>query len=120
MPKQQPNGTPGKNPLAPSVKIRLGRTPLEQRSDSKPLHHRRRAGRLPARRPMRLKPVGILNRFRCVVVSAEPVQGFLAGVRVRDPLNVFDNIILANQKPASADHPASSTLRSKHQPRDPR
>jgi hypothetical protein len=38
MPKQQqPNGTPGKKPLAPSVKVRLARTPLEQRSGSKPL-----------------------------------------------------------------------------------
>jgi hypothetical protein len=36
MPKQ-PNGTPGKKPPAPSVEARLGRTPLEQRSGSKPL-----------------------------------------------------------------------------------
>jgi len=33
----QPNGTPGKKPPAPSVKVRIGRTPLEQRSGSKPL-----------------------------------------------------------------------------------
>jgi hypothetical protein len=38
MPKQQqPNGTPGKKPPAPSLKLRVGRTPLEQRSGSKPL-----------------------------------------------------------------------------------
>jgi hypothetical protein len=37
MPKQQPNSTPGKKPPAPSVKLRLARTPLEQRSGSKPL-----------------------------------------------------------------------------------
>jgi hypothetical protein len=38
MPKQQqPNGTPGKKPPAPFLKLRLGRTPLEQRSGSKPL-----------------------------------------------------------------------------------
>jgi len=36
MPKQ-PNGTPGEKPPAPSVKLQLGRTPLEQRSGSKPL-----------------------------------------------------------------------------------
>ena len=32
-----PNGTPGKKPPAPSVKLRLSRTPLEGRSGSKPL-----------------------------------------------------------------------------------
>jgi hypothetical protein len=38
MPKQQqPNGTPGKKPPAPSLKLRLARTRLEQRSGSKPL-----------------------------------------------------------------------------------
>src|SRR5258708_23689418 len=38
MPKQpKSNGTPGKKPPAPSVKVRMGRTPLEQRSGSKPL-----------------------------------------------------------------------------------
>jgi len=52
--------------------------------------------------------------------GTEPVQGFLAGVRTRDPLNVLDNIILTNEKPGSADRPASSILSSKHQPRDPR
>ena len=36
MPKQ-PNGTPGKKAPAPSLKLRLGRTPLEQRSGSEPL-----------------------------------------------------------------------------------
>src|SRR5258706_1075727 len=34
---KQRNGTPGKKPPAPSVKLRLARTPLEQRSGSKPL-----------------------------------------------------------------------------------
>jgi hypothetical protein len=34
--QQQPNGTPGKKPPAPSLKLRLGRTPLEQRSGSEP------------------------------------------------------------------------------------
>jgi hypothetical protein len=38
MPKQpKSNGTPGKKPPAPLVKVRMGRTPLEQRSGSKPL-----------------------------------------------------------------------------------
>jgi len=37
MRKQQPNGTPGKKPAAPSVKLRLAPTPLEQRSGNKPL-----------------------------------------------------------------------------------
>jgi hypothetical protein len=36
MPKQA-NGTPSKKPPAPSMKLRLGRTPLEQRSGSEPL-----------------------------------------------------------------------------------
>jgi hypothetical protein len=37
--RKQPklNGTPGKKPPALSLKLRLGRTPLEQRSGSKPL-----------------------------------------------------------------------------------
>jgi hypothetical protein len=35
MPK--PNSTLGKKPPAPSVKVRLARTPLGQRSGSKPL-----------------------------------------------------------------------------------
>jgi hypothetical protein len=37
LPKQQPSGTPGKKLPAPSVQLRLARTPLEQRSGSKPL-----------------------------------------------------------------------------------
>jgi hypothetical protein len=38
MPKQpKPNGTPGKKPPAPSAKIRLARTPLQQRIGSEPL-----------------------------------------------------------------------------------
>ena len=36
MPKQ-PNGTPGKKPPAPSVKVRMGRTPLQQKSRREPL-----------------------------------------------------------------------------------
>jgi hypothetical protein len=36
MPKQ-PSSTPGKKPPAPSLKLRLARSPLEQRSGSKPL-----------------------------------------------------------------------------------
>jgi hypothetical protein len=35
--QQQSNGTPGKKPPAPSLKLWLGRTPLEQRSGNKPL-----------------------------------------------------------------------------------
>jgi len=34
---KQPNSTPGKKPVASSLKLRLGRTPLEQRSGSEPL-----------------------------------------------------------------------------------
>jgi hypothetical protein len=46
-------------------------------------------------------------------------QGFLAGVRTRNPLNVLDNVILMNEKPGSTGRPASSILTLKHQPRVP-
>jgi hypothetical protein len=64
------NGTPGKKPPAPSLKVRRGRTPLEQRLNSKPLEQSAQR-----RRPKRPKLVGVANRTRC-----DAGGGRLAGV----------------------------------------
>jgi len=71
MPKQrQPNGTPGKKPAAPSLKLRLGRTPLEQRSGIKPLAPSAQRRSTVRKETDELKPVGLHRRFRRVVAGA--------------------------------------------------
>ena len=67
--RKQPNRTPGKKPPAPSVKIRAGRTPLEQRSGSKPLEPSAKRRSIPRKETGETEPVGAPNRFRRVVVG---------------------------------------------------
>jgi hypothetical protein len=85
-----PNGTLGRKP--PSVKV--GRRKKPQSADE-------RARRSTARR------------------RTERVQGFLTGVRTRDPFNELDSIILMNEEPGDQHRPAPSILTLKHQPRVP-
>lgn len=58
MPKS-PNDTLGRKPPAPSVKVRMGWTPLEQRSGSKPLEPS-----VQRRGSMRPKLAGVRSLFR--------------------------------------------------------
>src|SRR5258708_28159335 len=66
---KQHDGTPGRKPPARALKLRLGRTPLEQDQAASRLNHRS-VGQLSARRTIRLKLVGAPNRFRSVVAGA--------------------------------------------------
>ncbi len=69
-----PNGTPGKKPPAPSVKLRLSRTPLEQRSGSKSLAPSAQRRSTVRKEMMGPKLVSAPNRFRVVVAGTRTLD----------------------------------------------